>query len=388
MKKTIAIIINNDIGLYNFRKELLEQLLGKKYKIHLLLPNGERIKELQAMGCLFHELSIDRRGTNPFRDLKLLLAIRKLLMRIKPDVVLTYTIKPNIYGGIAAQMLRIPYIANITGLGSALEHPGILRFITIRLYRFALKKAKCVFCQNKENLKFIKKNRIAFERVRRLPGSGVNLQHFSFCQYPEEATDQEENKRLNFSIANPDIVQDQLYKCKFAFVSRVMKEKGIEEFLEAAAILKRKYLKAEFHICGFCEEEFENRLKQMQKDKMIIYHGMVSDIREVVKKMHCVVLPSYHEGMSNALLEAAAMGRPLIASDIPGCRECINNQKSGFLVPVKSAEKLTEAMEQFLIMPYSKKRQMGIESRAWAERFFDRKRVVDAYLEEIEKIKK
>ncbi len=365
MKRIIAIIINNDIGLYNFRKELLEQLLRKKYKVHLLLPNGERIADLKAMGCIFHEISIDRRGTNPFQDLKLLFAMKKLLMRVKPDVVLTYTIKPNIYGGIAARMLRIPYIANITGLGSALENRGILRFITIRLYRFALKKADCVFCQNKENFKFIKKNRMVFGKIRRLPGSGVNLQHFSFCEYPEERTNQPE-------------------EIKFAFVSRVMKEKGINEFLKAAVILKQKYPKTEFHICGFCEEEFENKLKQMQEDKIIIYHGMVQDIREVVKKMHCVVLPSYHEGMSNALLEAAAMGRPLIASDIPGCRECINNWKSGFLVPVKNAEKLTEAMEQFLAMPYVQKKQMGMESRIWAERFFDRKRVIDAYFEEIE----
>lgn len=359
MKKKIAIITNNDVGLYNFRKELLEKLIQENFEVVILLPKGEKIPELQEMGCIFQELHIDRRGTNPIRDFKLLVGIRKKLIQIKPDIILTYTIKPNIYGGMVARLLHIPYIANITGLGTALEKTGLLQFITVRMYRIALKKAVCIFCQNRENRKFLKNRKITAGKVRLLPGSGVNLQRFAFQEYPKEGI------------------------LKFAFISRVMREKGIREYLEAAQAIQQKYPDTQFHICGFCEDEFENELKEMQRNKTIEYHGMVSDIQHVLKDMYCVVLPSYHEGMSNALLEAAAAGRPLIASDVPGCRECLQDEKSGFLVKAKDTKDLTEKVEKFIRIPHDEKKEMGLASRKWVEQHFDRQQVVDAYMEEI-----
>lgn len=360
MKKKIAVIANNDLGLYNFRKELLERLLLGGYAVTILLPDGEKVREMQAMGCAFRGLAIDRRGTNPFRDLRLLMGILRELRRIRPDAILTYTVKPNIYGGMAARLLGIPYIANITGLGSAFEKPGLLQRVTLRMYRAGLKRAACVFCQNEENLRFVKRVKMTGARLRLLPGSGVNLDHFSAQAYPPDGT------------------------LEFVFVSRVMKEKGINEYLEAARVTRKKYPHTRFHVCGFCEEEFAGRLKKLQAEGVIEYHGLVADIRQVLKDMHCAVLPSYHEGMSNALLEAAATGRPLIASDIPGCRECLRDREGGFLVKPGDAGDLAGKMEEFVRLPYDRKREMGLAARAWVEAHFDRGLVVDAYMQEIQ----
>lgn len=359
MKKKIVVLANNDVGLYNFRKELLERLIKEGWEVCILLPNGDKIVELQKLGCVFYELPIDRRGTNPIRDFGLFLRIRKLLKRIKPEMVLTYTIKPNIYGGMAARFLHIPYVANITGLGTAVEYSGILQLITVQMYRIALKKAKCVFCQNKGNMEFIVNHRMVKGRLKLLPGSGVNLQRFALQEYPEDGA------------------------INFVFISRIMKEKGINEYLGAAAEIKMKYPNVQFHICGFCEEEFEDRLNKMQEEGIVEYHGMVQDVRVILKDMHCAVLPSYHEGMSNVLLEAAATGRPLIASNIPGCRECIEDGTSGFLVEVGNTVDLIEKIETFVNRPYNQKKEMGMEARKKVEQLFDRQQIVDAYMEEI-----
>lgn len=359
MKKRIAVIANNDVGLYNFRKELLERLLKEGYEVYILLPSGDKIPGLQTMGCIFYELPVDRRGTNPVRDLRLLLKIRRLLKEIKPEMIFTYTIKPNIYGGMAARSLHIPYIANITGLGTAMEYPGILQFITVWMYRIALKRARCVFCQNKPNLEFIKAKKIVKGKLRLLPGSGVNLEHFAFQEYPGAET------------------------CNFVFISRIMKEKGINEYLGAAEAIKQRYPEARFHICGFCEEEFEDRLEKMQRAGIIEYHGMVQDVRTVLKDMHCSVLPSYHEGMSNVLLESAATGRPLIATDVPGCRECLEDGKSGFLVKAGNTGDLIDKMEMFIQIPYEQKKEMAAAARKRVEELFDRQQIIDAYIEEM-----
>ncbi len=359
MKKKIVIITNYDIGLYNFRRELLEKLLQEGHVVTILLPDGEKVKDMQIMGCIFEELEINRRGKNIIQDFKLFVGIVRKLMRIKPDIVLTYTVKPNIYGGMAARLLHIPYIANITGLGSALENSGLLQKITLRMYRTALKRAVCVFCQNKENLKFIKNRKVTRAKVRLLPGSGVNLRQYSLMEYPPDTG------------------------LKFVFVSRVMEEKGINEYIEAAKVIKQKYSDTQFHICGFCEEEFVERLEKLQREGIIEYHGMVRDIRQVLKDVHCVVLPSYHEGMSNALLEAAATGRPLIASDIPGCRECFKDREGGLLIKPKDAIDLERKIEEFIEIPYDEKKKMGLAARSLVEQHFNRDEVVDTYMKEI-----
>ena len=221
----ILILGNNDVGLYKFRGELLEKLLAEKHEVFISLPYGSFVPRMTEMGCVFLETPIERRGTNPLKDLSLMNRYRKLLKEIKPDVVLTYTIKPNVYGGMACQMEKIPYIANVTGLGSAVENGGILQTITSSLYRMGLKKAKKIFLQNEANLEFMKGKVIVRDRYELIPGSGVNLERFAYSDLPEKDT------------------------IDFVYVGRMMKEKGFELYLEAAQIIKEKYPQTRFHLC-------------------------------------------------------------------------------------------------------------------------------------------
>lgn len=358
-KEKILILANNDVGLYKFRKELLEQLQIQKYKVYISLPDGEFVEELKSMGCIFIDTPIDRRGTNPIRDLGLLRKYKKIIRDINPKYIFTYTIKPNIYGGIIAAKEGISYFPNVTGLGTSLENNGFLSKIILLLYRYAFRKARTVFFQNTSNQNFFEKHKIARGKHKLLPGSGVNLEYYDFQDYPES-----EN-------------------IKFAFIARIMKEKGAGEFLEAAKLIKQQYSNVQFHVCGFCEDSYENILEQLQQDGVIIYHGMVKDIRTVLKDMHCVILPSYHEGLSNVLLEAGALGRPLIAANVPGCRETFENNIGGFLVAVRSSQDLMKKIELFLNLPFEKKRDMGIEARKYVQRYFNRQIVIDAYLSEL-----
>lgn len=361
--KKILILVNHDVVIYNFRKELVWALLEQGYEVYLSSPKGERISLLQERGVNYIPTTLDRHGTNVVGDMKLLRQYLAMMRKIQPDMVLTYTIKPNIYGGMAARICRIPYLVNITGLGTALEHVGFLQKITTVLYKISMKKAKRIFFQNRENLQFFQKRHIGnAPQYYLLPGSGVNLEEFQVLPYPDD---------------------DEIH---FVFISRIMKEKGIEEYLKAAEVIKSKYSEVYFHICGFCEEAYQDRLKRLQDQGTIIYHGMVSDVRDVLKKVHGVVLPSYHEGMSNALLEAAACGRPVLASKIPGCQEIFDDGVTGIGFEPRSSDSLIKAIETFISLPYEEKKSMGLAARKKMEREFDRKQVVDTYMNVIEAV--
>lgn len=355
----ILILANNDLGLYKFRKELIQELINQ-YEVYISLPDGKFVSNLTNLGCKFINTPINRRGTNPITDLKLFLKYVKILKTINPDVVLTYTIKPNIYGGIACRILNIPYIANITGLGTSLENKGLLQKIIVHLYKIALKKAKCVFFQNNENKQFFIDNNISVGKGRLIPGSGVNLKHFHVLDYPASDT------------------------IEFVFISRIMKEKGIEQYLEAAEYIKNKYPNTRFHICGFCEEDYQDILEEMQSKGIIVYHGVLDDVREILKITHCTVHPTYYpEGMSNVLLESAACGRPVIATNRSGCREIVDDGVNGCLVKPKDTLELIRRIEQFIALDFEEKRRMGLAGRKKVEKEFNRQIVVDAYLEEI-----
>lgn len=357
--KRILILANNDIGLYKFRKELIARLLAEGDSVHISLPDGEYVRPLVDLGCTFIDTPIERRGTNVLSDIRLLLRYCGMLKKLKPDYVITYTIKPNIYGGMACAHRKVPFIANITGVGSAIKNNGFLSRLVLRMYRMSLCRAKTVFFQNSENLCFFQAQKIAIEKAKLLPGSGVNLEYFTMLEYPTDRV------------------------LRFALISRIMKEKGIEEFYEAARKIKLAYPNTEFHVCGFCEEEYEDALAEMEREGILIYNGMVADIRTVLKEICCVVHPSYHEGMANVLLEAAAAGRPAIASNIPGCREIISDGQTGFLTDVKSVSDLTEKLEHFIQLPLERKREMGILARRRVERLFDREIIINAYIDEL-----
>lgn len=362
MAKKVLILVNHDVVIYNFRKELVERLLVARYEVIISSPYGERIDDLVDMGCEYIEANIERHGTNPLNELKLLNYYKKIIKDNKPDVVLTYTIKPNIYGGLAAKKYKVTYIANITGLGTAVEKQGLMQKITILLYKLAFSKIQRVFFQNTENMQFFIDNNIVVDKHKLVPGSGVNLQHFNVLKYPSK-----------------DNVE-------FVFISRIMKEKGIDQYIETAKYITDKYPNTKFHVCGFCEERYEDTLKDLQNKGVLTYHGMVRDVREILKNTHCTIHPTYYpEGLSNVLLESAACGRPIITTDRSGCREVVDHGINGYKVKQKDSRDLIMKVEKFIRLGYEEKKLMGLAGRNKVEKEFDRQIVVEAYLDEIEK---
>ena len=361
----ILILTNYDVGLYKFRKEVLEKLLAENHELFVSLPNGQFVKNIIDMGCKYLETPMERRGTNPLKDLSLYNMYCSYIKNIKPDVILTYTIKPNVYGGMAAQRFNIPYICNITGLGSALENGGLLGLFTKTLYKIGLRKANKVFCQNEANLKFMIDNKIVKDNYDLLPGSGVNLSQFEVKEYPDDTN------------------------VNFVFVGRMMKEKGFELYLDAAEIIHERYPQSKFHICGIKEEDYYKRVEDLDKKGICVYHGLVDDMPEIYKDMHCIVHPTYYpEGMSNVLLEACACGRPIITTDRPGCKEIVDDNINGYIVKQKDLDDLVDKLDTFMKLDNNKRKQMGLEGRKKVEKQFDRQIVVDKYLEEISKYEK
>jgi galacturonosyltransferase len=357
----IVVLANSSSGLYGFRKELLEELL-KEHEVYVCVPNGNFIKEMVDMGCAYIETEFSRHGTNPISELKILSKYKRILKEVKPNIVFTYTIKPNVYGGMACASFGIPYVANITGLGTAVENGGIMQKITLTLYRRGLKNAQKVFFQNTENRDFMLNHKVIKGAYDMLPGSGVNLSKYHVFDYPDINT------------------------VDFVFVGRLMKEKGIEQYLDAAVYIRKKYPYTRFHICGGMEQNYSEQIKRMQEQKIIIYHGNVNDMTEIYKMISCTIHPTYYpEGMSNVLLESCACGRPIITTNRSGCREIVDDGVNGYIVNQKDSNDLIAKIEKFLSLTNQERKMMGLAGRRKVEREFDRKIVVEKYLAELER---
>lgn len=358
----ILFLVNHDVVIYNFRLELVERLLKDGHQVVISSPYGERIEDLKALGCEYHNIEIARHGMNPIKEIKLVCQYKKLLRQVRPDMVFSYTIKPNIYGSIACRSQKVPNVTNITGLGTAVEKGGLMQKITVLLYKYAFTKVQRVFFQNTENMQFFVDHKLALGKHCLLPGSGVNLQRFPVQEYPVGDT------------------------VEFAFISRIMKEKGIDQYLEAAQYIRKKYPNTVFHVCGFCEEAYEENLHNLTESGIIQYHGMVRDIKQFLQKIHCTIHPSYYpEGLSNVLLESSACAKPIITTDRSGCREVIDDGVNGFVVKQQDSEDLIEKIEKFLALSWEDRKNMGLAGRAKVEKEFDRQIVVDAYMKEINK---
>lgn len=357
--KKVLILANSASGLYDFRNELVLTLL-EQYEVHVSVPDADKVPQLQAEGCVIHHTPIDRRGMNPFKDMGLVKEYAMLMKAVKPDVVLTYTIKPNIYGNLCCRCFHVPYLANITGLGSVFENGGLVQKLVVWLYRMALKKASCVFFQNETNQAIFETNRITGKKARRVSGSGVNLERHREEQYPED------EKTITF-----------------LYVGRIMKEKGMDEFLDAAKRIKQEFPAVQFEIVGSYEDDYKAIIEQYEKEQVIRCIPYQKEVHPFYQRAHAVVMPSYHEGMSNVILEASSTGRPVLASDIPGCREGFDEQITGFGFEARNAEALYEAIKKFLLLPYEEKKKMGQAARLKMEKEFDRNLVVNAYMEEI-----
>ena len=348
----ILILANNDVGLYQFRRDLIEAMLRKGHQVVISLPDGPLVAPLVEMGCRFLDTSVDRRGINIFTDLKLLHRYRRILKDETPDLVIGYTIKPNIYGGLACQRAGIPYAVNITGLGTAFQKRDLLRGLVVSLYKHALKKAKVVFFENAANRRlFIDEKIVPPEKCCLLNGAGVNLEHYTYAPYPQTGP------------------------VRFLFVGRVMKEKGIEELFAAMERLHAEGEDCALDVLGLHEEDYADHIRRGQTQGWLCYHGYQKDVRPFIQKAHCFVLPSYHEGMANTNLECASMGRPLITSRIPGCREAVS-ENSGQLCKPQDTDDLYKAMKIFLHLTPEAREAMGKAGRRHMEEVFDKKKVV------------
>ena len=357
----ILILANHSGGLYDFRKDLIAEL-KKHANVTVAVPHNDRWEELHKLADKVIELSVDRRGMNPLHDSKLFKQYRAILNEVKPELVLTYTIKPNIYGGLACRMAHIPYAVNITGLGSAIENGGWLKWFVLTLYKPALKGAKVVFFENTGNRDtLVAAGVVPSGRDVVLNGAGVNLEDYPYQPYPSEGA------------------------VRFLFVGRVMHEKGVDELFAAAKRMKQKYGDGvEFHIVGSFEEAYKPVMDELEQAGVVKYHGYQSDMKPFYAMASCVVLPSYHEGMSNVLLEAAASGRPLITSDIPGCREAVENSVSGYLCPTRDADALYDAMRRFVELPERWRAEMGRRGRERMEQKFSKTAVVAETIKHLE----
>ncbi len=362
--KKIMLLANRDFVLYNFRFELIQKLIDDGREVVICLPYGPKVDLMTNAGARFIPLDVDRRGKNPFKDMGTAKELEKIFTDERPDVILLYTTKVCIYGGIVAQKLGIPYIINVSGLGTAVKNPSIIQPVTIGMYKKAVQGAKCVFYQNKQDKMFFHDHQIFPGKEKVIPGSGVNVEKWKYLEYPDEKNG-----------------------IHFLFAGRIIREKGIELFLHAANEIQKAHKKVFFHVAGPCDGRYSSVLAEYQKKGVIVYHGEVEDIAELLKISHCLIHPSYYpEGISNVCLEAAVSGRAIITTDNPGCSETVNNEISGYVVPKRNIKLLLDAVDKFLSLSADARKQMGINGRNKIICEFDRRMVLDAYDEEIQSI--
>lgn len=367
--RRVLFLVNHEVVIYNFRLELVERLLAEGYEVHISTPPGERVEKLRELGAVIHDISFDRHGIDPREEFGILRCYGRLMQEVKPLIVFGYTIKPNIYGALAANRCHIPFVANITGLGTVVENGGLKQQLSVLLYKIAFGtkhgKVQRVFFQNEENMSFFREHSIATDKHQLIPGSGVNIDRYPATPLPK-CGDGKSGEPI-----------------KFLFISRIMVEKGIDYYLSAAESIKAEYPNTEFHVCGFFEPEYDReRFERLVHEKTVSYHGNIDDVAGFISTMHCIVHPTYYpEGLSNVLLEASSCGRPIITTDRPGCREVVDG--NGFLIDTKNGTQLTEAIKRFINLPFDDKVNMGESGRKLAEVRFDRSIVVDAYMKEV-----
>ncbi len=360
----VLVFANDYTSVFHFRRELLRRLVSDGHAVELVLPVDDRNQAFGEIGCSVTQLPLSRFGTNPIEELGTLVRFMKIVRSARPDVLVTFTAKPNIYGGIASQICRVPLVSAVTGLGATFQQPGALRTGMTLLYRLALRGASRVMFENSCNRQyFLDRHVVAEENSRVVSGAGVNLVENPLVPYPE----------------NQDVT-------RFITVARVRRDKGYDELFEAIKQVCAHRDDVEFHIVGWYEDDsYRQRLLEVAADYPVIVHGGVSQeqVRGLLAQADCLIHPSHHEGMANVILEASAAGRPCMASDIPGCRESIEDQATGILFPLRDSNALTESIEQFVEMTTEQRCRMGLASRRKMESEFDRETIVNSYVDEI-----
>lgn len=359
----ILILANHYNTLRIFRRELLQKLSSLGHEIVVSLPetDDENKSIIESYGCrIVIEPEMERRGNNPIKDLALLRNYVKLIKEEKPDKVITYTIKCNIYGAEAAKICKVPCYCNVTGLGSTFQVENFTKKMVSAMYKFSMNKAEKVFFENVGNRDtLVNANIVKKDQTYVLAGAGVNVDEFTEVPYPSD---------------------DEI---RFIFVGRIMAEKGVNELFYAIEKLKQEYDNLQFDFIGWYEDDYENIVKEFQEKSLINFYGFQPDVKPFIEMAHCVVHPSWHEGMSNTLLEGAAMCRPLITSNIHGCLEAVEEDVTGFLFEVKSEESLYNTMKKFVELPYEERKQMGIAGSCRMKKYFDKNIVVEKTIQEI-----
>ena len=355
-KETITIVANSTWNIRNFRLNVISELLRLNYNIVVIAPIDDYISYLDDFPQVKHYNlpRLSRKGKNPLEDFMLFGQLLKMYRKIKPDLILHYTVKPNIYGSFASRLCGIPTISFVTGLGYAFIHNGVVSKIVRRLYRLAFRFNKKVFFENiDDRLLFIKEKIIKSSQGISTKGCGVDIDYFQ--------------------PLSPMRERDTIV---FSFIGRLLYDKGISEFVQAAEILNRKYSHLEFQIIGETDKDnpasiHKSDLLRWVEAKTVHYRGFHSDVRDIIDRSDCVVLPSYREAIARTLTEAMSMARPIITTDTAGCREAVDEGKNGYLVKLRSAESLAQAMEKFALLPIESKRKMGLFGRAKAVAEFD-----------------
>jgi glycosyltransferase involved in cell wall biosynthesis len=367
-KGNILIIANSAWNLFNFRTTLIRALIEEGYQVIAVGAQDNYADRLKELGCKFVAVEFRNSGTNPGRELWVLFWLCWLIRREKINAFLGFTIKPNIYGSMAARLYGIPTINNIAGLGITFKNKGILNKIVRFMYKLALSKSYRVFFQNKQDREeFISDGLVSPQITACLPGSGVDLEKF-----------------LPIPLPNARCIQ-------FLLVGRLLWDKGVGEFVEAARIVKNCGFDAGFQILGFLDVDNPQaitgaQMSQWVDEGVVSYLGATDDVRCAIAKADCVVLPSYYrEGTPRSLLEAAAMGRPIITTDSIGCRETVDDEINGFLCKPRDANSLADQMMRLIKLSSADRNRMGTMSRLKAETEFDENIVIKSYIEVTDK---
>lgn len=364
----IAIVINTSWNIFNFRLSLIKALLAEGHEVVAIAPKDDYSDRLQATGCQFVPVAMEQ-GTNPLTDMLLIWRLYKTYKKVKPDVVLHYTIKPNIYGAIAAHWAGIPAINNVSGLGTVFITKDYISSIALKLYQLSFKYPAKVFFQNQDDRRLFLRNKLVRTSITEvLPGSGINLQKFV--------------PAVNYKRNSPFV---------FLMVARVLYDKGVVEFVRASKLVQEKYPGTKCQLLGKVDEKSRSGIKKIKLDEwlatgVIEYLGTTDDVASIIAKADCVVLPSYREGTPRTLLEAAAMAKPLIATNVPGCREVVQQGVNGFLCRQRSASDLADKMLKVIELSDAELEQMGNASRQIAVTSFDDRIVIQRYLHAIGKV--
>lgn len=365
----VAIVLNTSWNIYNFRFNFVKTLLAQGHEVHTIAPVDDYTQHLKAIGCIHHKVKMDSRGANPIKDTALIIELWFIYRKLRPDVILHYTIKPNVYGTIAASWLNIPVINNVCGLGTVFLKNNLVSTIAILLYKWTFKIPKKVFFQNPDDLNlFLKSGLVPSQSADLLPGSGIDLNKFIPTEF-------QRNKTFTFLL-----------------ISRLITDKGILEFIEAVKKLKASGVDAHFQILGAKDPKHQRGIKLKVIDEWIAsgvieYLGTTDDVRKFIRLADCIVLPSYREGAPHTLLEAASSAKPIIATDVPGCHHVVKHNLNGFLCRLKDADDLAEKMLAMMHLDDATIRRFGENGRKKVEAEYSETLVISKYMEALSGLK-